>query len=83
MGSLLDLLTMPVLGPIRGVIWIAEKVNEQVERKLYDAEAVRGQLMELELRYELEEISEEEYLKAEEALLERLKVIEEHKAKEV
>jgi len=83
MGSLLDLLTMPVLGPIRGVIWIAEKVNEQVERKLYDAEAVHGQLMELELRYDLGEISEEEYLKAEEALLERLKAIEKHKAKEV
>jgi len=83
MGSLLDLLTMPVLGPIRGVIWIAEKVNEQVERKLYDKEAVHGQLMELELRYDLGEISEEEYLEAEEALLERLKAIEKHKAKEV
>jgi len=83
MGSLLDLLTMPVLGPIRGVIWIAEKVNEQVERKLYDEEAVHGQLMELELRYDLGEISEEEYLEAEEALLERLKAIEKHKAKEV
>lgn len=83
MGFLTDLLTFPVLGPVRMVIWIAEKVNEQVERKLYDEEAVHGQLMELELRYDLEEISEEEYLKAEEALLERLKAIKEHKAKEV
>jgi len=83
MGILLDLLTMPILGPIRGVIWIAEKMNEQVERKLYDEEAVHGQLMELELNYEMGEISEEEYLEAEEALLEKLKLIEKHKAKEV
>lgn len=83
MGFLTDLLTFPVLGPIKGVIWIAEKVNEQVERKLYDEEAVRGQLMELELHLDLGEISEEEYLEAEEALLERLKAIEERKAKEV
>ncbi|TSA51506.1 gas vesicle protein GvpG [archaeon] len=74
---------MPILGPIRGVIWIAEKMNEQVERKLYDEEAVHGQLMELELHYEMGEISEEEYLEAEEALLEKLKLIEKHKAKEV
>ena len=83
MGILLDLLTMPILGPIRGVIWIAEKMNEQVERKLYDEEAVHGQLMELELDYEMGKISEEEYLEAEEALLEKLKLIEKHKAKEV
>jgi hypothetical protein len=80
MGFLMDLLTFPVLGPIKGVIWIAEKVNEQAEKELYDEDAVRGQLMELELRYDLGEISEEEYMAAEEALLERLRVIRERQA---
>jgi hypothetical protein len=80
MGILVNLLTLPVSGPIQGVIWIAEKVNEQVERELYDEGAVRGQLMELELRFDLGEISEEEYLEAEEALLERLRVIRERQA---
>jgi hypothetical protein len=83
MGFLTDLLTFPVLGPIKGVIWIAEKVNEQVEKELFDEDAVRGQLMELELHLDLGEISEEEYLEAEETLLERLRVIREHKAEEV
>jgi len=82
MGLLTDLLTFPVLGPIKGVIWIAEKVAEQAEKELYDEGAVRGQLMELELRYDLGEISEEEYLEAEEALLERLRVIRERQAAE-
>ncbi len=77
MGFLIDLLTLPVMGPIKGVVWIAEKVAEQAEKELYDEDAVRGQLMELELRYDLGEISEEEYLAAEEALLARLKVIRE------
>ena len=53
----MKLLTLPITGPIRGVVWIAEKVAEQAERELYDEEAVRGQLMELELRYDLGEIS--------------------------
>jgi hypothetical protein len=78
----MKLLTLPVAGPIQGVIWIAEKVAEQADRVLYDEEAVRGQLMELELRYDLGEISEEEYLAAEEALLARLKVIRERQAAE-
>jgi len=82
MGVLIDLLTLPVLGPIRGVNWVAEKVAEQAGRELYDEEAVRGQLMELELRYDLGEISEEEYLEAEEALLERLRVTRERQAAE-
>lgn len=80
MGFLTKLLTLPVTGPIQGVIWIAEKVAEQAERELYDEEKVRGQLMELELRYDLGEISEEEYLEAEEALLERLRIIRERQA---
>jgi hypothetical protein len=81
-GFLMKLLTLPVAGPIQGVIWVAEKVAEQADRVLYDEEAVRGQLMELELRYDLGEISEEEYLAAEEALLARLKVIRERQAAE-
>jgi len=82
MGFLIDLLTLPVTGPIKGLIWIAEKVAEQGDKELYDEDKVGGQLMELELRYDLGEISEEQYLAAEEALLERLRVIRERQAVE-
>jgi hypothetical protein len=74
MGLLLKLLTLPVTGPIEGVVWIAEKVAEQVDRELFNEDAIRAQLMELELRFDLGEISQEDYLKVEEILLERLKV---------
>ena len=82
MGLLLKLLTLPVSGPIEGVVWIAKKVAEQADKELHDAEKVQGQLMELELRYDLEEISEEEYLATEQVLLERLRISRERQAAE-
>ena len=80
MGFLTDLLLFPVLGPVKGVIWIAETVTEQAEKELYDEDKLHGQLMELELRYDLGEMSEEEYLAAEEVLLERLRVARERQS---
>jgi hypothetical protein len=79
MGFLINLLTFPVLGPIKGVMWIAEKVVEQADKELYDEDKLRGLLMELELRFELGEMAEQEYLAAEELLLERLKVARQRK----
>jgi hypothetical protein len=70
------------MGPIKGVIWIGDKVAEQVDREIYDEDKVRGQLMELELRYDLGELSEEDYLAAEEELLDRLKIIRERQGME-
>jgi hypothetical protein len=80
MGFLIDLLAFPLMGPVKGLTWIAQKIAEQAENELYDAGRIRGQLMELELRLDLEEISEEEYLAAEEILLERLKVVQERRS---
>lgn len=79
MGFLLDLLAFPLMGPVKGLVWIAEKVAEQAEDEMYNADKVRGQLMELELRLDLGEITEEEYLEAEEFLLERLRIIQERR----
>ena len=53
---------------------------EHAEAEIYDEGAVRGKLMELEMRFDLGEISEAEYLEAEEFLLSRLKQIREYKA---
>lgn len=76
MGFLLKVLTFPVLGPIYGVNWIAEQIAEQAEHEMYDESAVRKKLMELEQSYDLGEISEEEYMQCEEALLDRLRMID-------
>jgi len=80
MGILTKILTLPVMGPINGVTWIAEKMLEHAEAEIYDEGAVRGKLIELELRFDLGEISEADYLEAEDALLARLRDIREYKA---
>ena len=80
MGLLMNLLTLPVTGPFRGAMWIVKTLAERAEHEMYDEGAVRAQLMELELRYDLKEINEEEYLAAEDELLVQLKAIREHHA---
>jgi len=82
MSLLFDLLTFPLMGPIKGVTWIAEKIVETADKELYSEEAIRGKLLELELHYELGEISEEKYLELEEDLLKMLRVAREHQATE-
>jgi hypothetical protein len=81
-GWLIDLLTFPFMGPVKGVVWIAEKITEQADKELYSEEAVRGKLVELELRYDLGEISEEEYLEGEESLLRLLRAARERQEAE-
>ena len=82
MGFLLDLLAWPVTVPIKGTIWIANKVAEQAVKELYNEDAVRGKLLELVLRYDLGEIDEAEYVATEEALLERLQAIRQYLAEQ-
>ena len=69
MGLLGKILTLPVTGPLRGVLWLAEKLKDQAEGEVYNEDAVRDRLMELELKLELGEITEDEYMAAEDDLL--------------
>ena len=62
------------------VHWLAKKVTEEAERELLDEDRVRAQLLELQTRYDLGEVSEEEYEKQENTLVERLNAIREAKA---
>jgi len=78
----MTLLTLPVLGPLRAVAWIGARVADQTDRELYDAESVRRQLEELQLRWDLGGVDESEYVAAEDELLARLAAIREHEAVE-
>jgi hypothetical protein len=59
--------------PINGIVWIAKKIDDISQEELSDKGKVKEKLMELQLRYELDEISEEEYYEKEKELLEYLK----------
>jgi hypothetical protein len=74
MGLISGLLTLP-LAPLRGTVWLAERIQEQAEEELYDESAIRAGLLELETAREAGDVDEEELAAAEDALIERLMVI--------
>jgi Gas vesicle protein G len=70
-GLITGLLTLP-LAPVRGTVWLAERIKEQAEAELYDEDVIRAQLMDIEAAREAGEIGEDEATQAEDQLLERL-----------
>ncbi|MEI6452140.1 MAG: gas vesicle protein GvpG [Actinomycetes bacterium] len=79
-STLLKVATFPVSLPLEGVLWIAERIKDQAEAEYYDEGAVRGRLLELELKLDLGEITEEEYQAAEDELIGLLNEIRERRA---
>jgi Gas vesicle protein G len=73
MGLLKSLVLLPV-APVRGVMWVAERVAEVADRELYDPASIRRQLEELSWAYESGAIDRERYEQAEADLLDRLAV---------
>lgn len=66
-----------LLAPLKGAIWVGKKINEIIEKELSDEGSIKERLMELQLKFELDEINEEEYNKQEKELLARLDAIRE------
>lgn len=50
-----------ILLPLKGVVWLADKIKEQVEGKLYNITALKESLGELQRRLDEGAISEKEY----------------------
>jgi hypothetical protein len=71
MGLITGLLTLP-LAPVRGVVWVADKLVAVAEEQLYDVDAIYAELRELAADLEEGRISEEQFDRAEDVLLQRL-----------
>ncbi|MEU2160043.1 gas vesicle protein GvpG [Streptomyces sp. NPDC019208] len=71
MGLLGELLLLPA-APVRGTFWVLRQVADEAERRYYDPSTIRRELAELERRLEAGEISEEEFDRREDELLDRL-----------
>lgn len=74
---LMKLLLSPVMGPINGVVWIAEKIEERANTEFDDQENLNKQLLTLQLSLDMGEITEEEYDAQEEEILLKLQELEE------
>lgn len=64
-----------LLAPFKGVLWISKKINDVAQREFSDEGRIKEKLMELQLRFEMDEVSEAEYNKQEKELLDRLETI--------
>jgi len=72
--GLLDVV-FPFLIPVKGVVWIGKKLKETADVELTDKSKVHEELLDLQMRFEMDEMNEEEYEKKEAKLLERLEAI--------
>jgi len=64
-----------ILSPLKGLIWQSEKINDVAQREFSDEGLIKERLMDLQLRFELDEMDEETYTRQEKELLERLNAI--------
>ncbi|WP_427158188.1 gas vesicle protein GvpG [Aliinostoc sp. HNIBRCY26] len=71
------ILLFPVMGPISGLVWIGEQIQERANTEFDAKENLHKQLLSLQLSFDMGEISEEEFEEKEEELLLRIQALEE------
>ena len=64
-----------LLLPVDGFKFILKQIHQVVERELNDESVIKSQLLELQMRLELEEVSEADYKLREAELFARLRAI--------
>ncbi|MBU0880948.1 MAG: gas vesicle protein GvpG [Candidatus Omnitrophica bacterium] len=64
-----------LLAPLHGIIWMGKKIGEIVEKEFSDEGLIKEKLMEAQMKFEMDKISEKEYNKQEAELLARLDAI--------
>lgn len=77
MGLLTQILTFP-LAPVRGTLWVLERVVETAENEYYDPAPVERELADLEKALLAGQIDEETFDRREDELLDRLDEIRAH-----
>jgi hypothetical protein len=81
-GLFKELALLP-LAPVRGTVWVAEQIAEEADRRLYDEENIKRELLQLELDEEEGRISSAERERMERELLDRLAIARRRAAEEV
>ncbi|MBF6357826.1 gas vesicle protein GvpG [Nocardia higoensis] len=71
MGLVSSLLMLP-LAPVRGVVWLAEVIQERVEHELHDPAKVRREMEAIDEAAAAGELSDEERRQAQQQVLDRL-----------
>jgi len=66
-----------LLAPVNGFKFILGQIQKMADQDLNDDSVIKDQLLDLQMRYELEEVTDEEYREREAELFARLRVIKE------
>jgi len=64
-----------LLAPVNGFKFILGQIQKMADQELNDDTVIKEQLLDLQMRFELEEISDEEFREREEELFARLRVL--------
>jgi hypothetical protein len=72
MGLLTNLLLFPLMGPLHGMAFIAQQVQEAAEAGLLDEDQVQAELLSLSMQHAAGNISDDEYEAYETELLDIL-----------
>jgi hypothetical protein len=76
-GLIKHLLFWPVTGPLFLIDFSLNKVQDVVRDELTDDSSIKAELLELQLKLELGDITDEEYVEREAAVMQRLREIRE------
>jgi len=79
MSIILNTLLAPLIGPMKGLLWVAEQIKDQADAEIYDDSKILVELSELELRLDLGQIELENFEAQEDVLLQRLQKVREAK----
>lgn len=77
MGLLSWVLFWPVKAPVAGIEWSLGQVQKVAEEQLVDDTEIKQELMELQMRLELGDIDDAQYLEGESRLMVRLREVRE------
>ncbi|MDO9529588.1 MAG: gas vesicle protein GvpG [Syntrophales bacterium] len=68
-----------LFAPIKVPVWIAKKLSESAEKEKTDDSRIYEDLLNLQMRYELGEVGDEEFDRQETRLMEKLEEIRKYK----
>ena len=81
MGLLTNILLAPFMGPVWGTRWTLEKVDRVVREELTDDTPIKEELMALQLKLEMGDIDDAEYVRREAEIMQRLRDVREWREK--
>jgi hypothetical protein len=70
-----DILLLPITGPIAGFRWIMKTIQSMADEELMNDQPWKERLIELQMRLELGEMSEDEYVREEAIVFQALRDI--------